>query len=204
MENHRAVSYSNRDVIRRKNAPKSSLFLPKGISWSAGWCKGAECFTTHFPNVRVHWHRRIKACSKVSHHLNEFDWRFFNCNLVDMNLGHLLTGSYDSKLVLGVIYQKTVREPPSTDISNTVLDIPQRTILRRRWVRPKRKIDLSVGGVTVCALGRCLCQSSWINQQRILRIEPVPDSFPVVLLTQSWMQPICNSLLEFSAFNKIS
>ena len=41
-----------------------------------------------------------------------------------MNLAHLLTGSYDYKLVLGVIYQKLeVREHPSTDISNTVLDI---------------------------------------------------------------------------------
>ena len=59
-------------------------------------------------------------------------------------------------LALGVIYQKAVREHPSTHISNTVLDIPQRSILRRRWVRPKRKTDLSVVGLTMCALRRCL------------------------------------------------
>ena len=49
-----------------------------------------------------------------------------------MNLGQLLAGSYDYKLGIGVIDQKTVREHPSTDISNTILNIPQRSILRRR------------------------------------------------------------------------
>ena len=53
----------------------------------------------------------------------------------------------------------TSKEHPSTDISNTILDIPQRSILRRRWLHPKRKIDLSVVGVTVFALGRCLSMS---------------------------------------------
>ena len=75
---------------------------------------------------------RIKPFSKVAHHLNGFDCRFFNCNLVDMNLGQLLAGSYDYKLGIGVIDQKTVRDHLSTDISNTILNIPQRSILRRR------------------------------------------------------------------------
>ena len=105
-----------------------------------GVIKAAECLTTHFPNVRVHWHVRIKPCSKVAHHRNGFDCRCSNCNLVHMNLGHLLTGSYDYKLGLSVTNQKTVREHPSTDINNTILNIPQRSILRHRWVWPKRKI----------------------------------------------------------------
>ena len=40
MEDRTAVSYSNRYVRQRKNAPKSSLFLPKEISLSAGFFKG--------------------------------------------------------------------------------------------------------------------------------------------------------------------
>ena len=57
--------------------------------------------------------------------------------------------------------------------------------------RKERQISVS------SALG--IRQWSWINQQRILTRERVPDSFPVVLLTQSRMHPICNSSLE-SAF----
>ena len=67
-----------------------------------------------------------------------------------MNLGQLLPGTDDYKLGLGVIDQKAVRKHPGTDISNTVLDTPQRSILRHRWVWSERQIDLGVVGVTVC------------------------------------------------------
>ena len=63
------------------------------------------------------------------------------------------------------IDQKTVREHPS--ISNTLPNIHQRNILRRRWGWPKRKIDLSVVGVINCVRWVGVCQWSWINQQRI-------------------------------------
>ena len=66
-----------------------------------------------------------------------------------MNLGHLLPGTDDYKLGLSVIDQKAVRKHPGTDISNTVLDNPQRNILRHRWVWSERQIDLGVVGVTV-------------------------------------------------------
>ena len=120
-----------------------------------------------------------------------------------MNLALLLTGSYDYKLVLGVIYQKTVREHSSTDISNTVLDIPQRSILRRRWVRPKRKIDFNVVGATVCALRRCL--SMMLNKPAAyIKKRTGPRQLPCGTLDPKLNASDMHSLLKFSAFYKIS
>ena len=85
----------------------------------------------------------------VAHHLHNFNRRLSHCNLVDMNLGHLLSGTNNYKFRLGVIDQKAVRKHPGTDVSNTVLDTPQRSILRHRWVWSKRQIDLGIVSVTV-------------------------------------------------------
>ena len=54
VENHRAVSYSKRGVIRRKNAPNVRCFFRKEFLGLPDDVKAAECFTTYFPNVRVH------------------------------------------------------------------------------------------------------------------------------------------------------
>ena len=51
------------------------------------------------------------------------------------------------KLGLGVIYQKTVREHPSTDISNTVLDDSSTQYPETQVSVAEKK------GITVCAVG---------------------------------------------------
>ena len=163
---------------------KEFLGLPDDV-------KAAECFTIHFPNVGVHWHMRNKPCSKVAHHLNGFDYHSPTV-IVDMNLAHLLTRSFDYNWTRSWCHRTSATQFIGHQHSRFSIFLSAASWDASECDRKERQISVS------SALG--IRQWSWINQQRILTREPVPDSFPVVLLTQSRMHPICNSSLEFSAF----